>query len=55
MGLVRKMKPYGQMAVANAMSKCGWNRWRTTNIEKMTQGIPRCDLERILKVLRRER
>ena len=55
MKLVREMKKYGHIRVSNAMYSCGW-RWknpkqRPTNIERMVQGLARCDLERILRKL----
>jgi len=57
MHLVREMKKYGDVRVANAMFSLGWHwknaRHRPTNIERMVQGLPRCDLERILQVLQR--
>ena len=57
MHLVREMKKYGDVRVANALSECGWTwknpRRRPKNIERMTEGMPRCELERILNALRR--
>ena len=57
MHLVRAMKQYSDVRVANAMSACGWSwknpRCRPHNIERMVDGLPRCELERILNVLRR--
>lgn len=55
--LVRKMKMYHYIDVANVMHSIGY-RWnppssRPTNVEKMVEGIPRCDLERILSALQR--
>ena len=56
MGLVREMKKYGDTRVAYAMYSCGY-RWRVrrrrpTNIERMVEGLPRCELERILQALK---
>ena len=56
MHLVREMKKYGQVKVANAMSALGWS-WkhaRPTNIERMVQGLPRCHLENILRALQKD-
>ncbi len=55
MKLVKAMKPYGHILVGNAMDSAGW-RWKNpkrvpTNIEKMVEGLPRGELERILSVL----
>lgn len=57
MHLVRAMKQYGEVRVANAMYACGW-AWkspkrRPKNIERMVEGLARCDLERVLAELRR--
>lgn len=52
--LVREMKIYNHIQVANAMYACGYfwkNSRRSTNIERMVQGLPRCELERILSKL----
>ena len=57
MRFVRKMKPYGSIAVKAAMVEIGYwwpyPKRIPKNIEKMTEGIPRCRLEQILAVLRR--
>lgn len=54
MHLVREMKKYGHVRVANAMYAIGysWPRRRPTNIERMVEGVPRCALEQILAILR---
>ena len=55
MHLVREMKKFGHIRVANAMGALGWYwknpRNRPTNVERMVQGLPRIDLERILNKL----
>ncbi len=55
MHLVRAMKKYGDVSVANAMSECGYwwanPRRRPTNVERMVMGLPRCALVCILQVL----
>jgi len=57
MHIVREMKKYSDIRVANAMYKLGWfwkkPKRRPTNIVRMVEGLPRCDLERILAELRR--
>lgn len=57
MHLVREMKKHGDIRVANAMFACGWTwknpRRRPKNIERMVEGLPRCELVRILDELRR--
>lgn len=57
MHVVREIKKYGDILVANAMHKIGWTwqnpKRRPTNIEKMVEGLPRCDLDRILMELQR--
>jgi hypothetical protein len=44
MHLVREMKKYGDVRVANALSECGWTwknpRRRPKNIERMVEGLP---------------
>ena len=56
MKLVRAMKKYGHIQVANAMGAIGyaWKnpRHRPTNIERMVQGLPRCVLKQIIDRLR---
>lgn len=58
MHLVREMKKYGEINVANAIgSATGWY-WpnpknRPKNIEKMVESLPKCDLERVLNELHR--
>lgn len=56
MHLVREMKKYGHVQVANAIYAVGY-RFRNPNciphnIEKMLQGLPRIVLARILNKLR---
>lgn len=58
MHIVREMKKYGHVRVANAMFALGWiwtnpNR-RPHNIERMVQGLPRCELLRLLNQLQKE-
>lgn len=57
MHLVREMKEFGDVRVANAMFSLGWEwrnpRRRPTNIDRMVQGLPRCELVKILNVLRK--
>lgn len=53
--IVRLIKEYSSIEVANAMSACGWH-WnpphrRPTNIESMLSGVPSCELYRILGAL----
>lgn len=58
MKLVREMKKYGHIRVANAMYSVGrW--WRNprripTNIEHMVMDVPRIELEQVLNILRRD-
>lgn len=56
MHIVREMKKFGHVRVANTMFALGW-RWRKRrpiNIERMVQGLPRCHLEQILNMLQRD-
>ena len=57
MGLVRKMKQYTQIQVANVMGAMGYywepHKRRPHNIEKMVQGLPRVKLEEIVEKLKR--
>lgn len=52
MKLVRQMKEYGDIRVANALYGLGYRsanpRRRPTNIEKMVEGLPRHVLQSIL-------
>lgn len=55
--IVREIKKnYNDTQVANAMFALGWYwrkpRRRPTNIDIMLEGIPRCDLLKILDVLK---
>jgi len=52
--IVRKIKRcYHHTSVANAMHAAGyvWRRKPPTNIDRMLEGVPRCDLEFILQYL----
>ncbi len=55
MGLVTKIKKYNHNTVANAvnMAGYGWEKpnQRPTNVEMMVHTLPRCTLEKILKIL----
>lgn len=55
MHLVREMKKYGEVRVANAMAVVGFEwknpKHRPKNIERMVDGLPRCELKRILNAL----
>ena len=57
MHIVRELKKYNAIRIANAMYAVGyrWKRPRNipTNIDRMVQGLPRCDLERILREVRK--
>lgn len=48
--IVRKMKPYGETAVANAIGAEGyyWPRRRPSSIDRMTCGLPRVVLVKVL-------
>ena len=56
MHIVREIKKYNHIQVANAMFEAGyyWDKpkRRPKNIEKMVMGLPRCKLEEILGYLR---
>lgn len=56
--IVRSIKKYNHVAVANAVSEIGWGwhnpKRRPTNIERMLVGIPRQELVRILAILERQ-
>jgi hypothetical protein len=55
MHLVREMKKYGEARVANAMEACGFEwknpKRRQKSIERMVDGLPHCELKRILNAL----
>lgn len=55
MHLVREMKKYGEVRVANAMAVVGFEwknpKHRPKSIERMVEGLPRCELKRILNAL----
>lgn len=55
--IVRSIKKYHHVRVANAMSALGWGwknpKRRPTNIERMLEGVPRIDLVLILRHLER--
>lgn len=54
MHIVREMKKFGDISVANVMTGFGW-KWtkkRPTSIDKMVEGLPRCELVRILNKLK---
>ena len=57
MGLVRTIKKYNERQVANILNEMGycWKnpKRRPKNIEKMVEGLPRCDLEAIVQKLKR--
>lgn len=57
MGLVRTMKKYNERQVANILNAMGyyWKnpKRRPKNIEKMVEGLPRCELEVIVHKLKR--
>lgn len=56
MHIVREIKKYNEVLVANAMYAIGYSydnpKNRPTNITKMVEGIPRCDLLKILEELK---
>ena len=56
MHIVRKIKEYSHIQVANAMYAMGyvWRRpnQRPTNIEKMVQGLPKHELQKLLATLK---
>lgn len=57
MHLVRVMRRYSEIQVANILAEMGYywspTKRRPKNIEKMVQGLPRCDLEVIVQKLKR--
>lgn len=59
MHLVRKIKSYNEIQVANILSELGyfWKnpKRRPNNIEKMVESLPRHVLEAIVKKLERDR
>lgn len=59
MRLVRAMKAYGHVRVKNAIAELDWpwnlrHRRISTNVERIVEGMPRIELERILSILRRD-
>ena len=57
-GIVRRIKAFHHIKVANAMGAMGycWQnpKHRPTNIERMVQGLPRVKLEELLATLNGE-
>lgn len=56
MHIVPQIKKYSHTQAANAMYRLDyyyyWTKNRPTNIECMVQGVPRCDLVKILAELK---